>query len=589
VLINQGIGILMKKNSVFILGINFLHSDASACLFRDGVLIAASEEERFTRIKHTASFPERAIIFCLKEANLDISDINFVTINSNPLSGFVKKLIYLFSNFSSIKISVLSLLNTKKKISIKKYLDKIDLNKNFKGKIKFINHHESHIASSVYFSNFSECANLSIDGFGDFSSSAFGFYADDKLKIDSKIYFPHSLGIFYQSLTQFLGFKSYGDEYKVMGLSSYGKPKYFSEISKIVKKTNFGFELNLKYFIHHKKKIFHINDSGQYIYKNLYSKKLIELLGPERHPEEKITQHHFDLARSIQEVYEDVFFHLINKVYEKYKVENLTISGGCAMNSLANGKIDNKTKFKNIYVSPNPGDAGGAIGSACIFIKNNFNFKIKVENYSYLGSWYTNDEILTQINKMELKNKFKVQFMKYDELYPLIAKALTEEKIIGWFQGKMEWGPRALGNRSILADPRNVNIKNIINSKIKRRESFRPFAPSIMREHVGDWFVNNKNVPYMSEVQAIKKEKRILIPGVTHVDGSGRLQSVLENENKHYYRLIKEFYKITGVPIILNTSFNENEPIVNDPIDAINCYKRTNMDILVLGNWVISR
>ncbi len=587
--INHLIGVIIMNNSVFTLGINFLHADASACLFKDGTLVAASEEERFTRIKHTAAFPEHAIVFCLKTANLDLSDIDFVTINSNPLSGFIKKLIYLFSNFSSIKIAALSLLNSKKKISIRKYLDKIDSKKKFKGKIKFIDHHESHIASSVYFSNFFECANLSIDGFGDFSSSAYGLYSNDKLKIDNKIYFPHSLGIFYQSLTQFLGFKSYGDEYKVMGLSSYGVPKYFNEISEIVKKTNTGFELNLKYFVHHKKKIFNINEFGQYTYKNLYSKKLIDLLGNERDSKEKITQRHFDLAKSIQDVYEDILFHLINIVYEKYKVENLTISGGCAMNSLANGKIASKTSFKNIYVSPNPGDAGGAIGSASSFLKNNFNYEIKVESYSYLGSSYTNDEILIHIDKMELKNKFKVDFLEYDKLYPLIAKALTEEKIIGWFQGKMEWGPRALGNRSILADPRNINIKEIINSKIKRRESFRPFAPSIIREYVGDWFINDKSVPYMSEVQTIIREKRILIPGVTHVDGSGRLQSVSEHDNKHYYKLIKEFYKITGVPIILNTSFNENEPIVNNPSDAINCYERTNMDILVLGNWIISR
>ena len=398
------------------------------------------------------------------------------------------------------------------------------------------------------------------------------------------------MGIFYQALTQFLGFRSYGDEYKLMGLSSYGKPKYFNELSRILKKTQEGFELDLKYFLHHKEKIFEINDQGQYIYKDLFSNNLIELLGKERMPDEEISQRHLDLAKSVQTVYEDVLFHLINNVYEKYNTDFLTISGGCAMNSVANGKILKNSNFKKIYISPNPGDGGGSIGSASIVVKKLLKYeKIFVKNYSYLGPEYSNEYIFKIIEEKKLKNNYLVQKMDFQNLYSYVAKEITKEKVIGWFQGRTEWGPRALGNRSILADPRNANIKDLINLKIKRRESFRPFAPSVLKDHVKDWFEEDNDVPYMSEVTIIKEHKRILIPGVTHVDGSGRLQTVTKEQNEHYYNLITEFNKLTGVPMLLNTSFNENEPIVNNPVEAINCYERTNMDLLILGNWVIKR
>jgi len=573
----------------YTLGLNFLHSDSSACLFRNNVLLAASEEERFTRVKHTSNFPVNSINYCLQQANISISEIDLVTINTNPLSGIIKKFFFVITHLSSIKIAVFSLINARKKITLSKLLSKIDNKKKFRGKIKFVDHHEAHIASSLLFSKFSKCVNLSIDGFGDFASSAYGSYQNNKLVIDNKVAFPHSMGIFYQALTQFLGFKSYGDEYKLMGLSSYGNPKYVNEISKIILKTKKGFKLNLKYFVHHKKKIFYTNDKGQFIYKDLYSNKLIDLLGEERKNDEKISQRHLDLAKSTQVVYEEILFHITNIIYKKYEVDKLTISGGCAMNSLANGKIIKNTKFKEIYVSPNPGDAGGSIGSAAVILNKKYKEKPKVDNYSYLGPEYKSDEILKIINEKELSHKFKIDFYEYEKLYPFIAKKLSEENIVGWFQGRSEWGPRALGNRSILADPRNPNIKEIINKKIKRRENFRPFAPSILKDQVKNWFEEDCDVPFMSEVKMIKKEKREFIPGITHIDGSGRLQTITQNQNLNYYNLIKEFYKITSVPIILNTSFNENEPIVNNPAEAIDCYIRTNMDILVIGNWVVQR
>ena len=419
-------------------------------------------------------------------------------------------------------------------------------------------------------------------------SCAWGHSTENNIKLDKKIYFPHSLGIFYQAMTQYLGFKNYGDEYKVMGLSSYGEPKYVNEVSKLIKKDKEGFKLNLDYFLHHKKSILSTNND-QAIYKNLYSKKLIELLGDERKNDEKITKKHMDLAKSIQTVYENIFFYMLENLYKKYKSDNLSLSGGCAMNSVANGKIIEKTSFKKIYTSPNPGDAGGSVGSASVYIYNSLNKPISVKNYAYLGSKYDLEYIKKILDKNNLIKKYKVNYLDDDQLYKKIALALSESKIIGWFQGSAEWGARALGNRSIIADARNPKIKDIINSKIKRRESFRPFAPSILYEKMNEWFDIDKEVPFMSEVYPIKKEKISLLPGITHVDGTGRLQTVKKQNNLKYYNLIKSFYELTGVPIILNTSFNENEPIVNNPTEAIECFDRTDMDLLVLENYVISR
>ena len=573
----------------YTLGLNFLHSDSSACIFKNNELIAASEEERFTRVKHTSQFPLNSIKYCLKEANINISSLDLVTINSNPYSAIFKKIAYVVSNPSAVKIALLSLLNSKKKIGLSKLLSQVDEKRSFRGKISFVDHHESHIASSLLFSKFEKCANLSVDGFGDFASCAYGLYQNKELKVDYKVSFPHSLGIFYQALTQYLGFRSYGDEYKLMGLSSYGKPKYLNEISQIIFKTPKGFKLNLKYFNHHKKKIFYVNSKGQYVYENLYSDELRKLLGEERSKKEKIEQKHLDLAKSVQTTYEQILFHLLDIIYEKYKVDSLTISGGCAMNSLANGKIKKNSKFKKIYISPNPGDAGGSIGSASLILNQKYNYNLAINNYSYLGPEFNNNEISKIINNKKLSEKFEIDYLEYPDLYSLTAKNIANEKIIGWFQGKTEWGPRALGNRSILADPRNNKIKDILNLKIKRRESFRPFAPSILRECVSEWFEEDTDVPYMSEVYMIKENKKEIIPGVVHIDGSGRLQTVTEKQNIHYYNLIKKFFDLTKVPILLNTSFNENEPIVNNPIEAIECYERTNMDILVIGNWVIQR
>ena len=570
------------------LGVNLFHSDTSACIFVNGKLIAAAEEERFIRVKHTSAFPFNSLEFCLKEANINFDEIDKITINSNPFSSFLRKIFFVLKNPLSLKLVSSSIKNSQNKLNIKNYFLSLSKKKKLNCKIEYIDHHESHIASSYYFSKFDESVNVSIDGFGDFASCAWGYSKNNKIIVDNRVYFPHSLGIFYQALTQFLGFKNYGDEYKVMGLSSYGEPQYVNEISKLIYNKKTGFELNLDYFIHQNQNIL-INKNNQFIYKDLYSKKIYDLLGEERKEDEKISQKHKDLAKSIQTVYENIFFELLENIYSKYKIKNLTLSGGCAMNSVANGKILKNTSFENMYISPNPGDAGGSVGSAVFSISNS---KTKINpniNYAYLGSKFTSLEIEKIILKKLNKKKFKIKKYTQEEILKNTVDLLMKSKIVGWFQGRMEWGPRALGNRSILADARNPNIKEIINIKIKRRESFRPFAPSILIDHVDEWFQNNRAVPFMSEVYPLNENKKTLLPGITHIDGTGRLQTVSEENNPVYYYLLKKFKEKTGVPILLNTSFNENEPIVQNPNEAIDCFIRTNMDALVIEDWIISR
>ena len=575
----------------YTLGLNINHADTSACIFNNFNLVAAAEEERFTRKKHEMSFPSNAIRFCLTKANINISQVDYVSINSRPLSSIQKKIFFLLLNLKNYVLIFQSLFNTIVKFSIKDSLNLIDKNNFFKGEIKYFDHHLSHLASSFYYSPFKKSVNLSVDGFGDFASCSWGSAKNNVLKIDNKIFFPHSLGIFYQALTQYLGFKNYGDEYKVMGLSSYGKPIYVNQISNLISyKEKLKFELNLKFFLHHKKKIL-ITKNNQPFFCDLYSKELEKLLGPERKSKEEINQRHKDIAKSTQVVYENIFFNLLNDLYEKYNIKNLNLSGGCVMNSVANGKIIFNTKFKNIYTSSNPGDAGGSIGSALCLINKIYKKKkyFSLSNPSpYIGESFSNDEVEVIISKYKLSKKFDVKKIETHKLCELVANYISRAYIVGWFQDGMEWGPRALGSRSILADPRNPKMKQILNLKIKKREDFRPFAPSILYKFMDRWFEVKKPVPYMSEVYKIKKNKRKLIPAVTHVDGTGRLQTVTK-ENGRFYSLLSEFYKKTKVPIILNTSFNENEPIVRTPEHAIDCYLRTEMDILVIQDWVIKR
>jgi carbamoyltransferase len=437
---------------------------------------------------------------------------------------------------------------------------------------------------------------VSIDGFGDFSSGCWGVGHGSKIMLGGSVYYPHSLGAFYQAITQFIGFPNYGDEYKVMGLAPYGSPKYLEKMREIVRlKKDGSYKLNLKYFIFHKEKVAYEWNNGSPSVGKLFSNALEDLLGKARQKDDELTQFHKDIAASAQAMFEEALFHMLNKLSDTTGLDSICLAGGCGNNSVANGKIRAHTKFKNVYIAASAGDAGGAIGAAYVlYHEDNERNVIKTAmEHAYLGPYYSNKQI-AELIECQSKNLPNSEFSiiktdSFDDLIKRTATAITEGKVVGWFQGRMEWGPRALGNRSILGDPRRADMKEILNLKIKRRESFRPFAPSILRECVSDWFEDDDEVPFMMKVFPVKPEKRSEIEAVTHVDGSGRLQTVYEKTNPRYHALISEFYTMTGVPILLNTSFNENEPVVCQPQEALNCFLRTKMDFLVLEDWIIQR
>jgi len=578
-----------------VLGLNAFHGDASACLFDNGNLIVAAEEERFTRIKHAAGFPKNAIEFCLKSNNLKISDIDFIAINRNPKTRILHKLIYASSNLFNIKNLFNRLENFKKINSLENEFAKhFDIeSKSLKNKIFHIDHHLAHAASSVIPSGYENSNYITVDGFGDFLSTTIGNYNGNKYKNFYEVKFPHSLGLFYTAITQYLGFKNYGDEYKVMGLASYGEPIYFNKMKNIlITKKNKLFKLNLKFFVHHNQGLEMSWLDGEPTISNVYSNELINLLGPEQKKGD-ITNFHKDVAASAQKIYEITLFDMLNKLYELSPNDNLCMAGGCAMNSVANGKILKNTKFKNVYINHSPGDSGGAIGAAIIVQQKYAKINKKSVHNPYLGCQFTNNEIYESITKkkdiFKDKNVFFEKISSEKELISIVANELSKNKIVGWFQGRMEFGSRALGNRSIIADPREEKIRDILNSKIKRRESFRPFAPSVLKEYVSEWFDTTDDVPFMSKVCNVKKNKMKLVPAIVHTDGTGRLQTVDQSYNPRYYNLINEFNKITGVPLILNTSFNENEPIVCTPENAIDCFLRTEMDYLILEDYILTR
>ncbi len=585
---------------MYILGINAYHGDSSAALVKDGKLIAAIEEERIRRIKHWAGFPSEAIKFCLNYAGIGIKDVEYIAISRDPYAKFFEKILRLLkkkpsSNFLKDRFS-----NFKKIKSIKVNLSGAFgiKEKEIKAKVYNIEHHRAHLASSFFVSPFDEALLVSIDGFGDFSSSMIGIGKKNKMKIIDSISFPDSLGIFYTAITQFLGFWNYGDEYKVMGLSAFGNPAYLEKMRQIVKlKRNGFFELNNEFFVHDKEGVEMTWLNGAPKIGKIFSDELIKLLGEPRKESEEINQKFQDIASSVQAMYEEAFFHILNHWHKKTGLNNLALTGGCAQNSLANGKIFQQTPFREIYIPPAAHDAGTAIGAA-FYVYNQILNKQRdfVMESPFMGPDYTNDDFKKVIKENNLN---AVNYQNEDELIEKTAKYLADGNVVGWFQGRTEWGPRALGNRSILANPCRKDMKDILNLKIKKREPFRPFAPSIVEEAVGEYFSawggsasggeEPPPAPFMEKVYVIKPEKREKIPAVTHADGTGRLQSVNPKNNILYYKLIKKFGEITGVPIVLNTSFNENEPIVNKPQEAIDCFLRTKMDVLVLGNYIIER
>ena len=574
-----------------ILGINAYHADSSAAIFRDGVLIAATEEERFRRVKHWAGFPSMAVEFCLQEAGISLHEVDHIAIGRDPYAKLAKKLFFLLKNPGGGLHTVKDRLSNAKKVSSLetefKMIDPSVDARALKSKIHQVEHHRSHLASAFFASPFEESAILSIDGSGDFTTTMTATGKGNHMTVLNSVDFPHSVGLFYTAFTQLLGFPHYGDEYKVMGLAPYGEPLYVEKLKDVLVFDKDGlFHLNQKYFRSAKSGIISYGEDHIPVVAPLYSSIMTEQFGAARKSDESLTQYHKDLGSSVQRITELLIFHILNALQKKTGLKNICIAGGVAQNSVANGKLTRNTGFENIYIPSAGHDAGISMGCA-LYV---YNQVLKQPRQSpiytaFTGSRFSNDEI-----EIYLKSR-DIPFIRYpeSEIYEIITERLINAGVVGWFNGRAEFGPRALGARSILADPRRTDAKDLLNSKIKRRESFRPFAPSILKEYVAEYFEVNDDVPFMEKVFPIRKEKQALIPAVTHVDGTGRLQSVDRKTAPRYYQLIETFRQKTGIPILLNTSFNENEPIVNSPEHALDCFLRTSMDMLVLENCVITR
>src|SRR6184192_3527582 len=577
-----------------ILGLNPYHSDSSACLMVDGKIVAAAEEERFRRIKHWAGLPTSAINYVLEEAHLSLSDIDHIAINRKPRANNLRRLGFVLTHWPHPKLIAQKIKNIRSAASVKETLQ-ANYRIEIKAEVHHVEHHLAHLASAYLVSGFNEAACISIDGFGDFASTALGFGQGSNVKIDNRVYFPHSLGIFYSALTQFLGFPHYGDEYKVMGLAPYGEPSQMAAMRDIVRVQPDGtFKLNLDYFTHHSAGLDMVWQGGMPVIGPVYSQQLVDRLGPVRASEEPIEQRHKDLAASMQAMFEEAFFAMATSLFEQTKLPRLCLAGGCGYNSVANGMVFDHSPFRDLYIQAAAGDAGGAIGAAYwVWNQELRNARSFVMDHAYWGPAYDDgaidDAVAHRRADLDAAHCAMERVRDERELCRRTAAQVAAGDVVGWFQGRMEWGPRALGNRSIVCDPRRADMKSILNQKIKRRESFRPFAPSVLREAVGEWFETDYDVPFMLQVYQIREAKRALIPAVTHVNGSGRLQSVTEPQNPRYYHLIEAFRDATGIPIVLNTSFNENEPVVNTPGQALDCFLRTKMDLLVMGDLMIER
>lgn len=576
---------------MYILGLNAYHADSSAAIFKDGEMIAATEEERFRRVKHWAGFPSMAVEFCLKEAGITLNQLDHIAIGRDPKAKMDRKILFLLKNPGGGWNAVLDRLkNAKKVASLEEEFVQIDPSvskENIKSKIHQVEHHRSHLASAFFASPFEEAALLSIDGSGDFSTTMIGVGKGNQIEVLDSVDFPHSVGLFYTAFTQLLGFPHYGDEYKVMGLAPYGEPKYVEQLKDVLVFTDDGlFTLNQKYFRSAKSGIISYGKDHIPVVAPLYSEYMVEKFGAVRKKNEELSQYHKDMAASVQRVTEHLIFHILSHLQKRTGLKNVCIAGGVAQNSVANGKITRNTPFENIYIPSAGHDAGISMGCALYVYNHILQMpRSRVVQSAYTGSKFSNEEIEHYLTSRNITYK---QYAN-DELYDKVSERLINAGVVGWFSGRAEFGPRALGARSIIADPRRNDAKELLNSKIKRRESFRPFAPSILKEYVSEYFEVVDEVPFMEKVFPIKKDKQHLIPAVTHADGTGRLQTVDKNIAPRYYQLIETFRQKTGVPILLNTSFNENEPIVNSPEHALDCFLRTSMDMLVLENCVVER
>ena len=575
-----------------ILGINAYHGNASAAIVCEGRLVAAVEEERFNRVKYAAGFPAQAIRYCLKEAGLELKDIDHVAVPRNPYARLGTKLFYAMRmpSFARERMKVLA-----KFTGIPEALAQafdIDPAK-VAAKFHRVEHHQAHLASAFFVSPFERAALLSADGLGDFASTMWGSGYGSRMKIGGAIAFPHSLGLFYSAVTQYLGFLKFGDEYKVMGLGAYGAPDQLDAFQKIAHTHGDGFRLELDYFTHHRtgpEMSWAEADKTPTLGK-MFSEEMEKLLGPKRNPEEPLEQRHKNLASALQARLEEIYLGMLKKLAESTRLKAVCLAGGVAFNCVANGKIFDTTGFEQVYVHPAAGDAGLSVGAA-YYVWHQILGKPRsfVMDHAYWGPGCTREEIRRAMDANgSLKNGWHIEELPEESLMQRTAAIVADGKILGWFQGRAEWGPRALGNRSIVADPRRPEMKEILNQRIKHREIFRPFAPSILAESTGEWFEKSHPSPFMTLAYSVRPEKRDKIPAPTHVDGTGRLQTVTREANPRYWGLIKAFEQLTGVPVVLNTSFNDNEPIVCRPEEALDCFQRTQMDALVLGDFLITR
>jgi carbamoyltransferase len=579
-----------------ILGINAYHGNASAAIVCDGRLVAAVEEERFNRVKYAAGFPALAIQYCLKTAGITLREIDHVAVPRNPYARVATKLFYALRmpSFARERAKVLV-----KFTGIREALAAAFESDPAKLAAKFhrIEHHQAHLASAFFVCPFDHAALLSADGLGDFASTMWGTGSGNRMKIAHAITFPHSLGLFYSGVTQYLGFPKFGDEYKVMGLAAYGEPEYLDAFRDIVRfdasGNGNGFRLGLEYFIHHYAgPQMSWADSGKTpVLGKLFSEEMPRRLGPSRAPDEPLEQRHRNLASSLQARLEEVYLGMLKKLGDQTGCKAVCLAGGVAFNCVANGKIFDRTPFEQVFVQPAAGDAGLAIGAAYyVWHQKLGKPRSFVMEHSYWGPEFSHEEIRAAIDASNLANNgYVVEQLHEDKLNKRAAATIMNGKILGWFQGRTEWGPRALGNRSIVADPRHPQMKEILNRRIKHREIFRPFAPSILADATCEWFERSYPSPFMTMAYLVRPSKRDQIPAPTHVDGTGRLQTVTRDTNPRYWRLIKAFEQATGVPMVLNTSFNDNEPIVCKPQEALDCFLRTQMDALVLGDFLITK
>ena len=683
---------------MYILGINAYHGDASAAIIGDGQLLAAVEEERFNRVKHSAGFPTQSIRYCLEAAGIDIEQVDHIGISRDPSAHLHKKILFAarratrgiadfglrnaeLSDLRQVDAAVATneiehpewrLLDSSinDRSSEPHPIEQVEIKgSNGNGRVRFlrqvkdrfanaarvrdlkaelaaalkvskktlraqfhnIEHHRAHLASSFFVSPFERAALLSIDGFGDFISTMWAVGEGNSIEVLGQVEYPHSTGILYTATTQFLGFPHYGDEGKVMGLAPYGHPHFIEQFREMIRTDEAGqFRLNLEFFRHHAEGVEMSWDQGSPVIGQIYSDAYTSVFGPPRAPRAPLTDRERDIAASLQLRLEEVCFHVLNHLHQETGLTDLGLSGGVAYNSVMNGKILLQTPFRRIFVQPAAGDSGTAIGvcyqihsdvtqavslrgggggdvqndeagkpvdnnsadaaaptqaNSLRYPETEANSKPYVMEGAYTGPEFTNDQIRQELEARNLE----FQTFNDEELVTQAASDIADGLVVGWFQGRMEFGPRALGNRSIVVDPRRADMKDILNERIKKREPFRPFAPSILEEHTEKYFEQNHPAPTMLMVYQIRPGRRAEIPAVTHIDGSGRLQTVSRTVNARYYDLISAFYKLTGVPVLLNTSFNENEPIVCTPGDALECFLKTKMDVLYLGNHVVRR